>query len=79
MRGAAGMNGDPTATPARAPGAYMMFCRSERPKIEANNPGMAFDAIAKALGLSWGKLSVAERAAFAPAAPAADADATRRF
>jgi hypothetical protein len=50
--------------PKRAPGPYMIFCKSERPKIVAKSPTLTFGEVGKALGLAWGKLTDAEKAKF---------------
>jgi len=54
----------PAAKEKKAPGPYMVFCKEERPKILAKNPGMAFGEVGKALGAAWGKLSDAQKAKY---------------
>ena len=44
--------------------AFMNFCKEERSKIDAKNPGMSFHAVTKALGAEWAKLSDAQKAEY---------------
>ena len=48
----------------KAPGPYMIFCKSERPKIVKANPAYTFGEVGKALGAAWGKLSDAQKAKY---------------
>ena len=48
----------------KAPGPYMVFCKSERPKIVKANPSYTFGEVGKALGAAWGKLSDAQKAKY---------------
>ena len=48
----------------KAPGPYMVFCKSERPKIIKANPNLSFGEVGKALGAAWGKLSDAQKAKY---------------
>ena len=48
----------------KAPGPYMVFCKSERPKIVKANPNFTFGEVGKALGAAWGKLSDAQKAKY---------------
>jgi len=52
---------DTADKPKKAPGAYMVFCKEQRPKIIEENPGLSFGEIGKALGSAWGKLSQEEK------------------
>ena len=49
---------------SQAPGPYMIFCKSERPKVVKANPAYTFGEVGKALGAAWGKLSDAQKAKY---------------
>ena len=54
--------GESKAIPKRTPGPYMLFCKTERPRIVEANPGIPFGEVGKALGAAWQKLSFAQKA-----------------
>ncbi|KAG5370222.1 Non-histone chromosomal protein 6 [Yarrowia sp. C11] len=51
---------DPNA-PKRALSAYMFFANDNRDAIRAENPGIAFGQVGKALGEKWKTLTDAEK------------------
>lgn len=53
-------NPDPNA-PKRALSAYMFFANDNRDGIRADNPGIAFGQVGKALGEKWKTLTDAEK------------------
>lgn len=53
-------NIDPNA-PKRALSAYMFFANDNRDAIRADNPGIAFGQVGKALGEKWKTLTDAEK------------------
>ena len=48
----------------KAPSAYMLFCKKERPAIVKANPTATFGEVGKLLGAAWGKLSDASKAKY---------------
>ena len=48
----------------KAPSAYMLFCKKERPAIVKANPSATFGEVGKLLGAAWGKLSDASKAKY---------------
>ena len=54
----------PAAKEKKPPSGYMLFCKSERPKVIAKSPSLTFGEVGKALGAAWGKLSDAEKAKY---------------
>ena len=48
----------------KAPSAYMLFCKKERPAIVKANPNATFGEVGKLLGAAWGKLSDASKAKY---------------
>ena len=48
----------------KPPSGYMLFCKSERPKIVKSKPSLTFGEVGKELGAAWKKLSDAEKAEF---------------
>lgn len=50
--------------PKKAPSPYINFCKEQRPKVIAANPGFSFGEVGKELGQQWKKLSEAEKAKY---------------
>lgn len=59
-KGRVGTRRTPSTFPAMAK-AYVLFSREHWDKVKADNPGIAFGDIAKAIGQKWRDLSAADR------------------
>lgn len=53
-----------TRKPKRAMTAFLYYCLATRPQVVADNPGMAFAAIGKRLGVLWTQVGPEDRAEY---------------